>query len=105
MPFIVMKAMALADRMKEKDAWDIWFCLTHYLGGLDALADAFRPHLQNRLVAEGLSKIKEKFASPEHVGPKWVADFDEIDDPEARAMRQRDAYERVVGLLSRLGVA
>jgi len=104
-PFIVMKAMALADRMKEKDAWDIWFCLTHYLGGLDALANAFRPHLQNRLVAEGLSKIKEKFASPEHVGPKWVADFDEIDDPEARAIRQRDAYERVASLLSRLGVA
>ena len=103
-PFIVMKAMALADRMKEKDAWDIWFCVAHYPGGLDALADAFRPHLQNRPVAEGLDKIKEKFASPEHVGPKWAADFDEIDDPEARAMRQRDAYERVVGLLSRLGV-
>ena len=33
-------------------------------------ADAFRPHLQNRLVKEGLAKIKEKFASPEHVGPK-----------------------------------
>jgi hypothetical protein len=103
-PFIVMKAMALADRMKEKDAWDIWFCLTHYSGGLDALADAFRPHLQNRLVAEGLSKIKEKFASPEHVGPKWVADFDEIEDSETRAIRQRDAYERVSGLLAKLGV-
>lgn len=101
-PFIVMKAMALADRVKEKDAWDIWFCLAHYGGGLDALAEAFRPHLQNRLVAEALTKIKEKFASPEHTGPKWVADFDEIDDPEARAMRQRDAYERVTGLLSRL---
>ena len=62
------------------------------------------PHLQNRLVAEGLSKIKEKFASPEHVGTKWVADFDEIEDLETRAMRQRDAYERVTGLLARLGV-
>ncbi len=103
-PFIVMKAMALADRIKEKDARDIWFCLTHYIGGLDARADAFRPQLRNRLVAEGLDKIKEKFASPEHVGPKWVADFDEIDGPEARAMSQRDAYERVAGLLSRLGI-
>ena len=104
-PFIVMKSMALADRLKEKDAWDIWFCLTYYPGGLVALADAFRPHLQNRLVAEGLGKLKEKFASPEHTGPKWVADFDEIDDPETRAMRQRDAYERVAGLLARLGLA
>jgi hypothetical protein len=103
-PFIVMKAMALADRMKEKDAWDVWFCLSHYPGGFEALADAFRPHLGNRLVAEGLSKLKEKFASPEHTGPKWVADFDEIDDPETRAMRQRDAFERVVALLARLGL-
>jgi hypothetical protein len=29
-PFIVMKGMALADRMKEKDAWDIYYCLVHY---------------------------------------------------------------------------
>ena len=104
-PFIVMKAMALADRMKEKDAWDIWFCLAHYPGGLKALADAFHPHLRNRLVAEGLSKLQEKFASPEHTGPQWVADFDEIDDPETRAIRQRDAYERVSNLLARLGIA
>jgi hypothetical protein len=104
-PFIVMKAMALADRMKEKDAWDIWFCLAHYPGGLEALADAFHPHLRNRLVAEGLTKLQEKFASPEHTGPQWVADFDEIDDPETRAIRQRDAYERVSNLLARLGIA
>jgi hypothetical protein len=104
-PFIVMKAMALADRMKEKDAWDIYFCVKHYPGGLDALADVFRPHLANRLVDEGLKKIKEKFASPEHVGPTWVADFEEIDDAETRAYRQRDAYERVAGLLVRLGMA
>ena len=72
---------------------------------MDALADAFRPHLTNRLVNEGLNKIQEKFASPEHVGPKWVADFEEIDDAETRAYRQRDAYERLAGLLARLGMA
>ena len=33
-PFIVMKGMALADRMKEKDAWDIYYCLTHHPGGI-----------------------------------------------------------------------
>ena len=53
---------------------------------------------------EGLRKLKEKFASPEHSGPKWVADFDEIDGSETRAMRQRDAYERVTGLLAGLGM-
>ncbi|MDZ4159635.1 MAG: hypothetical protein U1B80_07580, partial [Anaerolineaceae bacterium] len=26
-PFLVMKAMALADRLMEKDAWDIYYCI------------------------------------------------------------------------------
>jgi hypothetical protein len=102
-PFIIMKAMALADRMKEKDAWDICFCVTHYPGGIEALASDFRPHLGNGLVKEGIAKIAEKFGSPDHVGPKWVADFDGITDDDARAMIQRDAYERVNALLQRLG--
>jgi len=49
-----------------------------------------------------LAKFKETFASPEHVGPKWVADFDELTDEEARAIRQRDAFERVNALLLKL---
>jgi hypothetical protein len=35
--FLVMKGMALHDRLKEKDAWDIYFTLIHYPGDLDAL--------------------------------------------------------------------
>ena len=54
---------------------------------------------------EGLDKIKEKFASPDHVGPAWVARFEEIDDAETQAYRKRDAYERVAGLLARLEIA
>lgn len=101
-PLLVMKAMALADRLKEKDAWDIYYCLVNYPGGVDAIAEEFRPHLQNRLVREGLEKIGGKFASPDHVGPKSVADFEELADPEDRALRQRDAYERVGYLLRQL---
>ncbi|HEX2988954.1 MAG TPA: hypothetical protein VHS06_12405 [Chloroflexota bacterium] len=104
-PFLVMKGMALHDRMKEKDAWDIYFCLRYYPGGLDALVKEFQPHLDHGLVREGLSKIAEKFASPEHVGPRFVADFDGLDDPEERALRERDAYERVSLLLQQLKVA
>ncbi len=103
-PFLVMKGMALHDRLKEKDAWDIYFCLRYYPGGLDALVEEFRPHLTYGLVQEGLRKIAEKFASPEHVGPRFVADFDGLEGPEERALRQRDAYERVATLLKRLMV-
>jgi hypothetical protein len=104
-PFLVMKGMTLHDRLKPKDAWDIYFCVTNYPGGLDALVREFRPHLSHGLVAEGLRKIRGKFLSPNHIGPKSVADFEEITDQDERGLRQRDAFERVDYLLGQLGVA
>lgn len=102
--FLVMKGMALHDRLKEKDAWDIYFTLINYPGGLDVLAQEIRPHLNNRLVEEGFRKIGEKFRSLDHMGPKFVADFEDIQDQEERAIRMRDAYERVSHLLHALGL-
>ena len=103
-PFIVMKAMALADRLKAKDAWDIWFCLTNFSGGNTALALAFQPHLRNKLVQEALAKIADKFQSSAHFGPQSVADFDDIPPGDDRDLRVRDAFERVNDLLARLKV-
>lgn len=103
-PFLVMKGMALDDRIKEKDAWDIYYCLTNYEGGLDRLIKEFKPYMDDGLVKEGLSKIAKYFASIDRTGPKHVADFDEITDEEERARIQRDAFERVNYLLENLGV-
>lgn len=101
-PFIVMKANALADRMKEKDAWDIYYCIRHFPGGARALVEEFRPHSAHGLVREALAKLAEKFASPDHVGPRFVADFDEITVPEERERLQRDAYEQINYVLEQL---
>ena len=101
-PFIMMKAFALGDRLKEKDAYDIYYCLKYYPPGLDHLIEEFRPLIKNRLVTEGLSILAEKFASPLHVGPVYIADFEEISDLEDRAALQRDAYERMSYLLKGL---
>jgi len=101
-PFLVMKGMALRDRMKEKDAWDVYYCVRYYPGGLPALIEDFRPHVDHGLVREGLTNIAEKFASETHVGPKWVADFEDVTDPDDRALLQRDAYERISYLLRAL---
>lgn len=103
-PFLTMKGIALTERLKEKDAWDVVFCLQHYPGGVDALIQEFRPHLAHGLVQEGLKSLAEKFASPNHIGPKFVADFEELTDLDARALVQRDAYERVQYLLQGLGI-
>lgn len=74
--FLVMKGMAIDDRMKEKDAWDIYYCVQNYPGGLDALAEELRFHLKHALVREGLAKIAKHFASENHVGPRSVAEFE-----------------------------
>jgi hypothetical protein len=103
-PFLAMKGMAMATRLKEKDPWDVYYCVKNYPGGPDALSAEFAPHIGHGLVKEGLQHIAEKFASPEHTGPKSVADFDEVTDPEERAFIQRDAYERVQDVLRRLGI-
>jgi len=97
-----MKGMALSDRLKEKDSYDIYYSVCHYPGGLEALADEFRPHLSHGLVAEGLGHISDKYASPEHRGPRDVADFLEISDPTDREILVRDAFERVHALLEAL---
>lgn len=103
-PFLVMKGMALYDRLKEKDAWDIYFCIKNYPDGLKALVREFLPHVGHGLVQEGLEKIAGKFSSPEHMGPRCVADFDELTNPEEREILQRDAYEQVSYLLEKLGI-
>jgi len=103
-PWLVMKGMALDERIKQKDAYDIYYAARYYRGGIESLAEAFRPHLAERLVMEGLGKIRSKFLTIEDVGPRWVADFLEISDQEERNIRIRDAYETVSRLLDILGV-
>ena len=69
------------------------------------MIEEFRPHLNHGLVREGLEKIAKQFASEKHVGPGFVADFEELTDPEEREIRERDAYEKVKYLLQKLGVS
>jgi len=103
-PFLVMKGMSLDDRFKEKDAWDIYYCLLAYPGGIDALVEEFRPHLSHGLVQEGLVKIAKHFSSLKALGPKFVADFEEAYDPEEVERLTRDAFERINAFLNRLGI-
>ena len=97
-PFLAMKDMTLWERMKEKDAYDIYYCCRNYPGGLAGLVEAINPLVKNRLAKEGLEKIKTKFYTVDGIGPTWVADFLEIADPEERARVQREAFELVNAL-------
>ncbi len=101
-PFLMMKAQALDGRLKEKDAYDIYYCLLNFPGGSDALAESFHQFPHHPLVQEGLHILAEKFETPEHVGPVFVANFLGETNPDARAMLQRDVFERVDDLLRKI---
>lgn len=101
-PFLVMKGMVMNERLKEKDAYDIYYCVEHFPGGVEKLALEFNKFRKNKLVIEGLGKIRSKFASVEHIGPRWVADFLEMAEKEDRDIIVRRAYEKINELLDLL---
>ncbi len=98
-PFIVMKAMAMRDRLKQKDPYDIYYCLKYFPGGIEDIAESFSLLRRNKLVGEALGILAEKFASPEHVGPVHVTEFLQISDTYEAELTQRDSYERVQFLI------
>ena len=98
-PFIVMKAMAMRDRLKRKDPYDVYYCLRYFPGGIEKIVEHVKLLKGNRLVQEALEILKAQFNSPEHVGPSHIAEFLELSDPDEVARTRRDAYERVLYLV------
>jgi hypothetical protein len=102
-PLIVMKGMALSDREKEKDAYDIAFVVRSFPGGPEQLAEEFKPFLGNPLVTEALQKIRSKFKDIDYWGPQSVARFELIDAGEDWELEVRDVFERLDAFLKACG--
>lgn len=103
-PFLTMKGMALWTRMKGKDAYDICYCIGNYPGSINAIAESIKPIITNKLVQEGLGKIRAKFETVNSIGPNFVADFLEISNPEEIERTKREAFELVNALMDRIGI-
>lgn len=98
-PFIVMKAMAMRDRFKRKDPYDIYYCLRYFPGGIKQIVEHVKLLKGNTLVKEALEILKEQFDSPEHVGPSHITEFLELSDQDEIDRIKRDAHERVLYLI------
>jgi len=103
-PFLAMKGIVLDNRLNPKDAYDIYYCVLHYPGGIESLIAEIRPFLRHVLAREGLAIIARHFASADHLGPRMVTDFLEITDREELERVRRDAYERVNHVLKELDI-
>ncbi|MDD2980453.1 MAG: hypothetical protein PHN80_10815 [Hespellia sp.] len=97
-PYLIMKTAALG-RGKAKDAYDIYFIVKHYAGGVRELANEFTKVQDQKLVLDMKQKLADKFLSEKHSGPKDVSDFMDLLADEEIEMTQRDAYEQIQELL------
>jgi hypothetical protein len=104
---LAMKGHAVEGRYKQKDAYDIYYCVRNYPGGPEALAEACRPLLEHASGAKGFGFIAGKFDSAEGFGPTCVRKFVEEtkllgdrspDQWQQDAFGQVDAWLRILGL-------
>ena len=98
-PYFVMKTAAMG-RGKAKDAYDLYFLIKNYPGGVKQLALEFSDFSKTPLVCEMKAKLSEKFASVDHAGPVDVANFMNLSNEQEISMLRRDAYEQIRTLLS-----
>lgn len=99
---LAMKGYALAGRYKQKDAYDIYYCVRNYSDGIAALAAECRPLLDHASGRRGFQLIAEKFDTLDGYGPTCVRRF--VHETQALGDRtpdqwQQDAFGQIDALL------
>ena len=105
--FLAMKGYALKNRKKRKDAYDIYYCIRGFPGGIDALVGATVPLLEIKSARNGYRAISQKFRRIDDFGPTCVREFvSGADTLEGRTADQwqQDAFGQVDAWLSGLGL-
>ena len=96
------KGIALGDRYKHKDSYDIVSVLDHYEGGVSEVAMAFKPFLGEPQIQESLKRLRNKFSSERSDGPLLYADFLEPVDKEEREVFAQRGFRLVSEFLVKL---
>lgn len=105
--FLVMKGFALDGRDKEKDAYDVYYSIRNYPGGIEALAEDCQPLLKFEMAMEGFAKIASKFRDRDFTGPVSVRRFateQGILDGRDGEEWQTDAYGQINAFLKAIGL-
>lgn len=104
---IAMKGHALRRRHKQKDAYDVYYSIRNYPGGIEALAEACRPLLEHESALQGYGYVAEKFEAEDGYGATCVRQF--VEDTRVMGERtadqwQLDAFGQVDAWLRALGL-
>ena len=99
---VILKALAMGQRDKAKDAYDIDYVLRHI--GVEEVAAGIAEFNELESVKKALGVLAEKFSSIDALGPTSVALYRRVPlgNPEADQL-QALAYARVNQLLGRAG--
>lgn len=98
---VILKALAMGQRDKPKDAYDIDYLLRHI--GVDEVVAGIAEFGQLEPVTKGLGILADKFSSIDAIGPTSVALYRRVPFGSAEADQlQALAYARVDQLLRRL---
>ena len=104
---LAMKGYAIANRLKHKDAYDIYYSIRNFPDRIDALVEATRPLLNVQSARQGYCLISDKFRNIEDFGPTSVRRFVEgshlLGDRTADQWQQ-DAFGQVDVWLRGLGL-
>lgn len=105
---LAMKGHAIQRRHKQKDAYDIYYCVRNYPGGPAALANDCKPVQEQVGGKEGYGYIAEKFAKDDGYGPTSVRKF--VEDSDILENRtpdqwQQDAFGQVQAWIKAMGLA
>jgi hypothetical protein len=104
---LAMKGHALNGRHKQKDSYDIYYCIRNYPGGAEALAKECRPILKHNSGELGYMHIAAKFEKPDSYGPTSVRQFVEetaILGERSPDQWQQDSFGQVNAWLKALGL-
>lgn len=87
-PWLVMKGMALAERIKEKDAYDVYYCGQYLSRRAHRPGHRVPARLRNRFVREALGRIRNGFRTAGHTRPERVGDL--LGNPEPYLLRHTE---------------
>ena len=101
---ILMKSIALGERKKEKDAYDIYFYLLHVTGGPAALARSVLKLPDTPVLREAIDIFRQKFKDEKHIGPCWAARV-VAESGGDEAIARTDAAARAAMFLKALNIS
>ncbi|MYJ75580.1 MAG: antitoxin [Gammaproteobacteria bacterium] len=99
--FVCLKALAFDDRLEDKDAYDLLYCIENGPGGVAAAVQAFHDAIRRTshggIIRSALGILRQRFATDPNTdgyrkdGPVAVAAFehDDLPDPDLRILRRR----------------